>query len=170
MAKVRNNAIVQGLSGSIGNLVFRQMADGSTRVCKKPDFSNRVFSREQKSHQKRFKQAAAYAREAAKTQPIYAELAEGTTKNAYNLALSDWFHPPVIHHIERKQGSIRAQASDNVLVTEVWVKIVGSEGTPLDEGQATQVSPDWWEYPSGAEGAVEVMARDLAGNRTVAVL
>ncbi len=104
MAKANKNAIVLGLSGSIGDLVFRQMPDGSTRVSRKPDFSRRVFSQGQKDHQSRFQQAAAYARQAAKTQPIYAELARGTAKSAYNVALSDWFNPPVIHRIERREG------------------------------------------------------------------
>jgi hypothetical protein len=170
MAKVCNNVILEGLSGSIGNLVFRQMPDGSTRVSAKPDFSNRVFSREQKEHQSRFKQAVAYARQAAKIQPVYAELAEGTTKNAYNIALSDWFHPPVIHGIEREKGHIRVRASDNVLVTEVGVKIMDAEGTILETGQAQQIDALRWEYVSRVEGSVEITARDLAGNETVGVI
>ena len=40
--------------------------------------------------------SAAYARDAARSQPIYAQLAAGTMKNAYNVAHGDWFHPPVI--------------------------------------------------------------------------
>jgi hypothetical protein len=30
MAKIKKNTLLQGLSGSIGDLVFRQMPDGST--------------------------------------------------------------------------------------------------------------------------------------------
>jgi len=144
------------------------------RVSAKPDFSKRVFSREQKDHQKRFKQAVAYAREAAKAQPIYAKLAEGTTKNAYNIALSDWFNPPVIQSIERKKGGIRVMASDNVLVTGVRVRIMDVEGNVMEEGQAEQVNPEKyperWEYVSSTEGRVEVSAWDLAGNEAKAVL
>lgn len=174
MAKIHKNVIVQGLSGRLGNLVFRQMQDGSTRVCTKPDFSNRKFSQGQKDHQSRFRQAAAYAREAAKSQAIYAELARGTTKNAYNWALSDWFNPPVIDRIERRQGLVRVTASDNVLVAEVRVKIMDGDGNTLEEGQAHQVDParrpERWEYRSSAEGTIEATARDLAGNRTKAVV
>ncbi len=173
MAKVRKNAVLQELSGSVGNLVFRQMADGSTRVCKKPDFSKRKFSQGQKDHQSRFKQAVAYAREAAGTQPIYAELASGTMKNAYNVALSDWLHPPVIQRIERKKGRVRVTAVDNVLVAEVQVKVMDQDGNVLEQGQATQPNlarhPEWWEYPSSAEGTIEATAWDLAGNQTVVV-
>jgi hypothetical protein len=170
MAKVQKNVFVQGLSGSVGDLVFRQMPDGSTRVSRKPDFSRRKFSQGQKDHQSRFKQAVAYAREAAKTQPIYAELAKGMTKNAYNWALSDWFNPPVIHRIERIEGKIRVDARDNVLVTRVRVTIVSAEGEVLDVGNASQVDKDWWEYASTAEGMIEVAAWDLAENKTKAIL
>ena len=141
MAKVRKNPIVRGISGGIGNLVFRQMPDGSTYVSAKPDFSHRKFSKGQKEHQSRFQQAVAYAREAAKTQPIYAKLAESTIMSAYNFALSDWFNPPVIHAIERKDGRIRVEASDNVMVTKVQVIILDEEGKVAEKGEAVKVDP-----------------------------
>ena len=170
MAKVNKNIAVQGLSGSVGNMVFRQMPDGSTRVSMKPNFSRRKFSQGQKDHQNRFKQAVAYAREAAKTQPVYSELAKGTTKNAYNWALSDWFNPPVIQRIERHEGRIRVQARDNVMVTKVEVRVVNATGDILEAGEASQVDPIWWEFPSTAEGTIEAVAWDLAENKTKAVL
>jgi len=102
--------------------------------------------------------------------PIYAELAKGTTKNAYNWALSDWFNPPVIHHIAREDGRIRVQARDNVMVTKVWVRIVNPEGEVLEAGEARQVESIWWEYISDTQGTVEATAWDLAGNKVTAVL
>lgn len=170
MAKVYKNLAMEGLSGSLGNLVIRHMRDGSTRVCTKPDFGRRVFSQRQKDHQSRFKLAAAYAREAARTQPIYAGLAEGTTKNAYNWALSDWFNPPVIPRIERQDGKIRVLASDNVMVAKVQVRILDSDGKILEEGPAAQGGSGWWEYGSNTEGTVEATAWDLAGNGVKAIM
>ncbi len=70
-------------------------------VCVKPDFSRRVLSKDQEAHHERFRATAAYAQQASLRQPIYAKLATGTVKNAYNLALGDWFHPPVILRIEK---------------------------------------------------------------------
>ena len=67
MAKVMNTVLVRRLSGVVGNAIFRQMPDGSTWVSASPDFSRRKFSKGQKSHQRRFKEAAAHARQAAKT-------------------------------------------------------------------------------------------------------
>ena len=170
MAKVIKNVAMQGLSGSLGNLVIRHMRDGSTRVCTRPDFSRRVFSQGQKDHQSRFQRAAGYARDAANMYPVYAELAKGTTKNAYNWALSDWFNPPVIHRIEREDGHIRVQASDNVMVTKVRVTIMNAEGKVLEEGEANQVDTIWWDYVSTTEGTIEAVAWDLAENQTKMVL
>jgi hypothetical protein len=172
MAKVANNVIVRDLSGSIGNLVFRQMKDGSTWVSAMPDFSHRKFSTGQKAHQRRFKEATSYARGAAKAQPLYAELARGTTKNAYNIALSDWFNPPVIHRIEQRDGRISVEASDNVLVTRVRITVLDEEGKMLEQGEAVQhgSKTGWWEFNLHSEGKLVAEAWDLAGNKTTLTL
>ena len=106
----------------------------------------------------------AYARAAAKSKPIYAKLAAGTTKSAYNFALSDWFNPPVIHAIERKRGRIRVEASDNVMVTKVQVTVLDEEGKVLEKGNAVKADGDWWEFVVSANGKILAEAWDLAGN------
>jgi len=165
MARVKTNVIVRGLSGKLGDqLVFRHLRDGRTVVCAKPDFSSRVLSQDQKAHHERFKLAAAYARQASVTQPIYAKLAAGTLKNAYNLALGDWFHPPVIRTIERLDGKIRVQASDDVCVASLRVMIVDEAGSLLEKGEARPSDGDWWEYQPATTGKVIAEARDLPGN------
>lgn len=164
MAKVKDNPLVQALRGSIGNLVFRRMPDGNTYVSKKHDFSRRIFSQGQKDHQSRFRQAAVYARQASKSQPIYAEVAKGTVLSPYNIALSDWFHPPVIHEVEWKKGRIRVRASDNVGVAGVRVMISGVKGKIAERGEAVRTPDDWWEYVPRTTGKLLVEARDLAGN------
>jgi hypothetical protein len=165
MAKVKNNVMMRGISGTLGKqFVIRTMKDGSTIISAMPDFSNRKFSKGQLTQQSRLKEAAAYARPAAKTNPIYAKLAEGTTKNAYNIALSDWFNPPVIHKIQHQNGRIRIEASDKVLVSKVLVMILDSEGKIVEQGEAVFVKDMKWEYISATEGRVSVEAWDLAGN------
>jgi hypothetical protein len=164
MAKVQNNPVVRGISGKIGNIVFRQMPDGSTYISGKPDFSGRKFSQGQKDHQSRFRWATAYARAAAKSQPVYAQIAKERGLSPYNIALSDWFHPPVIHKIEREDGCIRIWASDNVMVTSMQVMVLDEEGVVVEKGEGVRGEGDWWEYVPTAEGKVVVEARDLAGN------
>jgi hypothetical protein len=170
MAKAGKNIFVRGMSGKLGNFVFRQMKDGSTWISATPDFSRRKFSQGQKEHQSRFQVAAAYARKAAKTYPIYAELTKGTTKTAYNIALSDWFNPPVVHRIERRDGRIRVEASDNVMVTKVQVTISDEDGKTLEKGDGIRREGDWWEYVSNTQGSILAEAWDLAGNVAKLVL
>lgn len=167
MAKVRKNPIVQGVSGKFGGqVVFRHLQDGRTILCSVPDFSRRVLSKGQKAHHTKFKEGAAYAKSAAKTEPIYAQLAAGTMKNAYNVALADYFHPPVIHGVERVDGVLLIRASDDVMVTSVTVTVYDAEGRVLERGEAAQADGDAWSFSPQYDGRLTVEARDLAGNVT----
>jgi len=167
MAKVRMNHLMKALSGSIGGLVFRQMPDGSVLVSKAPDFSSRKFSKGQKDHQQRFREASAYARNAAKTQPVYAELAKATMRTAYNIALSDWFNPPVVHQVQQRDGRIFVEASDNVMVAKVVITMLDEEGNIVEMGEGIRGEGDWWEYiPKTTGETVIVEAWDLARNVT----
>jgi len=171
MAKVNGNIFIDRLSGSLGDqFIVKRGRGGRTIVCKKPTFrEDREFSPAQLARQQAFREAAAYAR-TQKLNPVYIEKAAGTGKCSYNVAIADWLHPPVIHRIERKDGVIRVQARDNVMVTKVDVKVVDEAGEVLDAGEASQVDSLWWEFPSAKEGTVETLAWDLAGNKTKAVL
>jgi len=168
MAKVKQNAILQGISGILDKeLVFRQMKDGRTIISTKPDFSNRTFSKEQLAHQRRFQEAAAYARDAAKTNPIYAQLAKETSKNAYNIALSDWFNRPVIHEVQQQSEVIHVKVTDNVLVAKVHITILDEQGKAIEQGEAILQEDQLWEYITRVEGKIRAEAWDLAGNVAV---
>ena len=165
MPKVVDNILVRGLSGKLGNqVVIRRLRDGRTIVCNVPDFSHRKLSKAQKEHHKRFQAASAYAREASRTNPVYAQLAAGTMKNAYNVALGDWFHAPVIHRVERQGNTIRIEATDDAMVAVVRVMILDEAGKVVEKGEGIRAERDWWEYGPTAEGKVVVEAEDLAGN------
>jgi len=175
MAKIKTNPIIQELSGGLGReLMFRRLRDGRTILCAKPDFSNRVFSEKQINHQQRFQEAAAYAKAAAKANPIYAEIAAGTMKTAYNVALSDWFHPPEILKLDldawtgQAGDRISIKAQDDVLVAAIGVVITDGDEEILAQGEATPIDELWWEYivPVTIAGAAEVVATamDLPGH------
>lgn len=165
MPKVIMNEIIKAFRGAIGDMVFRQMPDGSVVVSMRPIFHGRKFSKAQKDHQSRFKEASRYARFAAKSQPIYAERARGTLKTAYNIALSDWFNPPVIHQIEWSEGQIRVEARDDVLVTKVQVMVLDETGQVLEKGEAIRSDGDWWEFASHDQGTTIIAeAWDLPGH------
>jgi hypothetical protein len=167
MAKVKDNLLTEGLSGKIGKrLVFRRLRNGSTVLCTAPDFSDRIFSEGQLTHQSRFKRASAYARAAAKTTAIYSELAPARGTNAYNLALSDWFKAPVIRRVERLADRIHVEASDNVLVIRVVITISDEQRQTLEQGEAVRVDDVGWEYATSTPPGATVLAEaiDLAGN------
>ena len=126
--------------------MFRRLRDGRTILCVKPDFSRRKLSEGQQAHHGRFREGAAYVRDAAKSEPVYAELAAGTMKTAYNIALADWFHPPVIHRVELQDGTVRIRASDDVCVAQVTVTILDETGNVVQQGPAVQAQPKWWDF------------------------
>ena len=173
MAKVRTNPVFEELTGSIGELVIKRAASGRLYVSRKPQYPpDRAFSAAQVAHQQRFRAAAAYARQAAKTEPIYAERARQTRQPAYNVALSDYLRPPAIVAVERTDEALRVHAEDNVKVTRVVMTVLDAEGQVLATGEATpeaatESAEGWWRYPLPMAAArVQVSAFDLAGNET----
>ena len=91
MAKVRQNIVMQGLSGSLGDqLIIKMDKAGRTIVGVKPAFDeDRVFSAAQQEQQQAFREATAYAKD-QKDNAIYLAKADGTPLNAYNVAVADW--------------------------------------------------------------------------------
>lgn len=171
MKKAKTSEMVKGSSSRVGGLIYRQMPDGTTVVNKTPDHSKLKSTRGQKEHQQRLQAAARYARWAAKAQPIYAELAKGTTKTAFHLAWSDWFNPPVIHEVQLRENAIRVQARDSVMVTKVVITVLDEQGKLLEAGEATRCEGDWWEYSPRTIGKTfTAEAWDLPGNFTRFVL
>ena len=85
------------------------------------------------------------------------------------MALSDWFNLPVSERIERKDGRIRIEARDDVLVKKVHMKVWDEKGKVLEQGEAVQEDPSKrsgeWEYAANSAGKIEAEAWDLAGNR-----
>ena len=168
MAKLKANAIIEGLSGSLGkDLYVRTTKDGRMIICQKPDFGNRQFSEAQLRVQERTGQAAAYARVASKENPIYAQKAKGTSLNAYNVAARDWWRPPVIDGISVDlDRNVRVSADDDVTVCRVTIFILDEAEQLLEQGEAELKPGDWWEYQATNSGLIRVEARDLPGNVT----
>jgi len=100
--------------------------------------------------------------------PIYAERAQQIQQSAYNIALSDWFHAPIIHEVTRQDSHIRVNATDNVQVAKVLITIVDQQKQTIEQDEAARLDDAWWEFETAAstEGKVIVEAFDLAGNCT----
>lgn len=176
MAKVSNNIIMQGLSGSLGNqLVIRQGKGGQTIVATMPT-TGRNFNAAQQAQHEAFRHAIAYAK-SAKEVPTYLTKAQGTTMSAFNAAVADWFNKPQVLEINTANWTgtagqtIRVKAQDDTQVAKVHVQIVDTDGSIYEEGEAVQADGLWWEYttttnvegnPSAA--TVKATAHDLPGN------
>jgi hypothetical protein len=176
MTRVIYNGSIKGFSGKIGNLIFRQLPNGNMVVTQAPPKKTGRQKRHdklkrspaQQAHNKRFAKASAYAKQAAKVHPIYAErVATMPMTTAYNLALKDWFHPPEIQRVERRKGRILVKATDNVMVARVQVSVLDEKGRVLETGEASRGERDWWRFSPQAQGtSVVAEAWDLPGHKT----
>jgi hypothetical protein len=175
MAKVGKNIIITGLSGSLGDqLVIKMGKGGQTVISTSPKFpEGREFTAAQTAQQQRFSEAAAYAKDAAKQEPLYAEKAAGTAHSAYNVALADFLHAPEILEVDvsgytgQVGQTIRARVQDDVKVKEVKVVIATDQDQLIEQGAATHGEGLWWSYTTtvaATSGNVKVIvhAWDLA--------
>ena len=167
MAKAKLSKLLEELRGEIDGLVFRQMPDGSIVVSRAPKRKKRKATPGQKAYREgTFTDRSQWASWAYKNYPIYEEMAaELPMINAYNLAIKDISHPPVIHRVLRKDERILVNASDEILVSRVSVFVHDEQGRLLEVGDAIQQEKDWWEYTPRAEGKISVSAWDLPGNK-----
>jgi hypothetical protein len=175
MAKNRNNMLIRGLSGSLGDqFVIRRDKAGRTIIANKPTFDeNRQFTASQKANQEAFREAVVYAK-ATQRENVYIDKAKGTARSGYNIALADWFHKPQIKKLDvtgwngQAGQAIRIRALDDVQVTQVAVVITDESGTVFEQGNAQPDEAGWWTYMTtkAASGTrrLQITARDMPGN------
>jgi hypothetical protein len=178
MAKQKGNVVTHGLSGQIGGMiVFRQRA-GQTIVSKMPAVSKKV-TEAQLAHRRKFQRAILYST-GVLSDPELAEAYAAKAKpgqSARNVAVADYFHAPDIEVIDvtgyrgLPGDVIRIEATDDFKVREVKVVICRADGTPVEEGYATQEPAGYeWKYVATVENLtqegdrIEVFASDLPGN------
>ena len=167
MAIVDINELFETLRGKIGRLVFRRLPDGRLVVSGAPLRRKKKGTPGQKAYRRTFKERTQFAKWAAKEYPVYARLAaERPMISAYNMALADSSHPPVIHRILRRDGRILVQASDDVLVAKVNVSVSDERGKLLEWLDAVRLEGDWWECIPQLEGRIAAHAWDIPGNQT----
>ncbi|MCC2546562.1 hypothetical protein LJY25_08920 [Hymenobacter sp. BT175] len=139
MARVSNNIITQGLSGTIGGtLVFRQVT-GRTIVAAAPRESEKAPSARQLAHQERFQMAALYAKaqllDVASKAEYDAARTPDSSASAYAIAVADFMQAPDIHQIDLSdyQGqagnTIRVRVTDDFKVTSVRLRIENGDGS-----------------------------------------
>ncbi|HEY0059412.1 MAG TPA: hypothetical protein VGB56_09760 [Flavisolibacter sp.] len=177
MARSNNNIATHGLSGKVGQLVFRQR-NGRTFVSKVPRAQGPP-SEAQLDLRSRFRQAVLYARTAvadAATKLFYTSRVK-PWQTAYNVAFSDFFKTPQIGDIDASAyngtaGSlITVPVTDDGKVVLVKVKIQKGDGTLVEEGDAVlQVNGLHWVFTAAAPNnslpgsLITITAFDLPGH------
>jgi len=94
MVKAILHPALQELSGTMGGMTFRRMY-GKQTIMKTPDMSKVKWSKAQKEHRQRFKEAVIYARMAMDDPVVrakYEKAAEKKGKRPFQLAVADFFH------------------------------------------------------------------------------
>ena len=77
----------------------------------------------------------------------------------------------MINRIERRNGQIRVEATDNIRVARVRVTVRDEQGKVLDRGEATRGRGNWWKYTPQTDGkSILAEAWDLPENVTCLVL
>ena len=94
MTKITLNPMIKSTSGRLGDAVFRRSHTGEMSLIKLADMSQVKWSKAQKEHRQRFKQAVAYAKAAMaepKVRAIYEKSAKKQKKRPFDMAVSDFF-------------------------------------------------------------------------------
>ena len=181
MAQSLPDPSARKLKGKIGNFVYYEL-NGKSCVRSVPHRVAPPTSAE-KENQSRFRAASKFAHSTL-TDPEqnarYAEAASRAGSTAYNVAVSDFMHPPVITEVDLtgytgKAGeSIRICAEEKKIgAAAVNLVIVDGAKAVLEEGAATAENDGvTWRYtaqrelPSGQSLWITTTARDQPGNRT----
>jgi hypothetical protein len=133
MAEVRKNPLLEGLSGRVGDVVFR-IRDGRTFVARRPVRGPaRAATGARGETISRFKLAVAFARE-ARHKPAFRSLSRMLRGySPYHLAIQDFLSIPVIERINAAGvgsagGSLVIEVSEKIEVRSVEVRLLEGRG------------------------------------------
>jgi hypothetical protein len=93
MVKIILKPGIRRMSGTLGDWTFR-WTHGRQTIMKTPDLSKVKWSKAQKAHRQRFRQAIAYARRAMADPSIrahYQKVAKKAGRQPFRVAVSDFF-------------------------------------------------------------------------------
>lgn len=184
--KMEEGSGIAGISGRVGNLVFRMSADGNTYLQQAAAGKKRPGSEAQQQYRRIFGVAARYGREqqaSAEGRAYYQPFVQpGRFGSVYRTALADFTKPPQLLAVEANgyQGQmgehLRAQAYKPCGVTSVKVQVLDATRQVLEEGEAEPIGDNWWAYrtqqahPAAAAQQLRVLAYDRPGNEAELVV
>lgn len=174
MAQSKNNIITHGLSGKVGDIIVFSQRGGKTIVSKAPRKRTGEDSEKQKEQQAKFQQAVLYGKSVI-ADPTQKELYESTGKRAYNVAVADMLNAPKIEKIDLTSytgqigDTIKIRVMDDFAVTSVKVIIENSDGSLVEQGNATLQGIDWVytataTNPDLSDDKIIIQATDIPAN------
>jgi hypothetical protein len=192
MAIIKDNIVMEGVSGMLGDVVVFRQLRGKTIMANKPR-KPRFQSDLQRENRHRFREASAFAKQAMldpqKKEYYQAKARKLGLPNAYTAALTDYMRKPAVTAVKYKgntSGSIAITAGKaGFSLASVTVAMVNKEGEALATGTAVlkdrrrnewtaRLAPDLWNQRKRGEGdcAVRVMitATDHLGNAVSSTL
>jgi hypothetical protein len=143
MAIIKNNIVMEGVSGMLGDVVVFRQLRGKTIMANKPR-KPRFQSDLQRENRHRFRAASAFAKQAMldpeKKEYYKVKARKLGLPNAYTAALTDYMRKPAVTAVKYKgntSGSIAITAGKaGFSLASVTVTMVNAEGTPLATGTA----------------------------------
>jgi len=154
MARIKRNIILQGVSGGVEKKILLKQYGSKTILTTFPDRSKVKITQTQRIHNNRFREAMAYAR-AQMADPVAKAEYKAKTRDMqkpHNLAIADFYNPPVIHKIETKGfygkpgDKICVNATDDFKVIRVQIDICNKADLILETGDAILQNNGNWEY------------------------
>jgi len=164
MAIVKNNDIIDGISGKLGNLVFKQVR-GKTTVCPCPPKPT-TQSEQQKGTRDRFRKASEWAKNIlldAEQKAYYQKKAKKLKlPNAYTAAIADYMRSAKVVRVnqyEEKTTFVIYKKDFDVKQVDIVVNKDSGEKEirTLPKGESY-----FWLHPAEVNGVV-VMVTDAAG-------
>jgi hypothetical protein len=150
MAKVTLSEGLTGMSGRLGNFIFRQQ-NGQTVILPHREREGQP-SAAQKDRRERFGEAQAYAK-AVLADPVRRDLYRQLGRERHcppnALLVSNFLNPPAIDRVElaefqgRAGDRIRILATDPIEVVGVTVVAHGADGLALETGPAIKAHGIW---------------------------
>ena len=144
MSTIKNNPLLQGVSGMLGDTVVYRKVRGQMQMVNRPA-RGRKFSEKQEAVKFRFQEATQYARQQLaqeESRALYESRITEQKHTAHVVAVADYLNAPKVHFIETADyvgnvgDTILVKATDDFMVSGVKIVITGSDGNVLEKGDA----------------------------------
>ncbi|RFM34025.1 hypothetical protein [Chitinophaga silvisoli] len=173
MALIKDNILLQMVTGTIGDQITIYRRNGQMIMAKKRGPSKKKPTQKQLEARYRLQEAAAYAKTILKDPELkaYYQSKAGPGQNAYNMAIKDAFKAPEVQNIRFEDTTVVVTAKDEFRVAAVEIRVSDSAGRILEKGKAVlgRNGVDWFYkaavLPPGT--TVAIIAVDLPGNETL---